>query len=386
MLDKYFDYNSSTPVDKRIIEFLLLFIQKNIGNSSSFHLYGQNLLKQLTNIKKYISNKINCESDCIIFTSGATESNNIILQGIINFYTKYSYKNHIICPIQEHESVLNIIKYYEKKGEIEVTWLNNRTACYNDFDFIPFIKKNTLLIICMHVNNEIGAINDIYSIGKLCNSKKIFFHVDAAQSYGKISIDIKKCFITSLSASGGKIYSLKGVGIMYLMKKPIRVRLLYNSFGGSQQGLRSGTIPIELCYSFFLASKFCYKEMKKETKRLRFLQLYIHIKLSKMLKENINLNGPIDSRRIYNNLNYSFYGVEGEAMVLMMKHIVSTGSACSSSSLTPSIIIESVSGLEAAQSSIRISFGRFTKKIDCIALCNDIYKTFKILKKRSPFY
>ena len=382
----YFDDYATTMCDPRVLKSMYRFCKHFYGNVNSYHKAGEKSLNIMKKFQYIIAKFLNCYSDEIIFTSGATESNNIVIRGLIEYFE--NKKIHIICSSYEHDSILNILKYFVKKKIIEIDYVYpDNNGIINVVEIEKLIKFNTKLVICMHVNNEIGTINDIFSIGNLCKKYNLYFHVDAAQSYGKLLIDVKKNCITSLSASGHKIYAPKGIGILYLTKRPIRIKLKPVYFGGGQQrGIKSGTVPLELCCAFVSATRICDNLMKIESIRLKSLQLYVHLEIIKNIK-NIVCNGIVDSRRMYNNLNYSFYGVEGESILgLMYNFCLSTGSACNSNNLEPSSVIGKLHGEEYAHSSIRISFGRYTNKNSCDVFLKHLIKTINYLRSCSPVY
>ena len=381
----YFDDYATTMTDTRVLESMYRFSKYYYVNDSSYHKQGEKSLRIQLKFQSIIAEFLNCYSDEIIFTSGATESNNIAIRGLIEYYS--NQKIHLISSSYEHDSVLNILNYFNSKKIIELSYINpNQNGIINPEEIYKEIKSNTKMVICMHVNNEIGTINNIYEIGKICKEQNLYFHVDAAQSYGKIQINMKSMNITSLAASGHKIYAPKGIGILCLKKRPTRMRIKPVYFGGGQQrGVKSGTVPLELCCAFVTATRICRSTMEKESKRLRSLQLYIHLNILKNIPQVV-CNGPIDHNRMYNNLNYSFYGVEGESILgsVYKTLCLSTGSACNSNNLESSGIIRELHGEQYAHSSIRISLGRYINKECCEVLVKELTKTIKYLRECSP--
>ena len=339
--------------------------------------------------RKQIASLINCSPSEIIFTSGATESNNLAIKGLAEFYKN---KKHIITTQIEQKCVLNICRYLEslKNQNYKITYLPvNKHGIINIQDVINNINQNTLLLSAMFVNNEIGTIQPIKKLGEICRKKKIFFHTDAAQAYGKIPIDVQKMNIDLMSISGHKIYGPKGIGALFVRKNPKRVRLLTQIHGGGQErGMRSGTLAVPLIVGLGTASDIAKRVMEND---------YIHIKmlfnrLINKLKNNLSdivINGSIkEGERYFGNLNVSFSFVEGESLMMAMKNIaVSSGSACTSESLEPSYVLHAIGVKDdLAHTSIRIGFGRYTTIEEIDILADSIIKAVNKLRKLSPLW
>ena len=381
-LDYYFDYYATTPISRSVLKYVCKFSDKYFANSSSFSTIGTIVYNKLQHYKEYIAQFIGAKENELVFTSGATESNNIAIQGIIK---SFNYRIHIICSKYVHDSIMNILIYYKNKDLIDITWLCSHTRI-NANIIEPHIQDNTRFVICDFVNHEIGMINDVESIGNLCFSNSLLFHIDAAQAYGKIHINVKQIKCSTLSFSGHKIYCYKGIGGLYIASSPRRVRLSPIIFGGNQQKYRSGTIANELIAGLYIATKLCHIRMYRDAKYQRIMQLWLHNNIMLHIT-NVVLNGTIDSSRIYNNLNYSFFGIEGESIVMLLNHkniYVSTGSACRSNTLSASTTITELSGIENAHSSIRISFGRFSKLKNVKKMFYELQNVVSLLRTRSP--
>ena len=381
-IDYYFDYYSTTPISMCVIKYVSKFSSIYFANINSFSNIGTIVFNKIHKYRTYIANFINAHEKEIIFTSGATESNNIAIQGIIK---SCAHKIHVICSKYVHDSVINVLTYYINMNIIDITWICVSTPiCANVVQL--YMRENTKFVICDLVNHEIGMINDVNSIGEFCFNNSLFFHVDAAQAYGKIHIDVKQMLCSTLSFSGHKIYCYKGIGGLYVAHSPRRIRLSPILFGGNQQKYRSGTIANELIAGLYIATKLCKINMAKEYNFLRKVQLWLHNNIMLYIP-NVILNGNIDSSRIHNNLNYSFYGIEGESIVMLLncKNIyVSTGSACRSNTLQASETITAISGIENAHSSVRISFGRFTTLRSVKYMFSVLKDVVSTLRHRSP--
>lgn len=386
----FFDYQSTTPVAPEVLESMLPYFSKKYGNAHSLnHSYGWEAKSAVKKARKQIASLINCSPSEIIFTSGATESNNLAIKGLAEFYKN---KKHIITTQIEHKCVLNICRYLEslKNQNYKITYLPvNKHGIINIQDVINNINQNTLLLSAMFVNNEIGTIQPIKKLGEICRKKKIFFHTDAAQAYGKIPIDVQKMNIDLMSISGHKIYGPKGIGALFVRKNPKRVRLLPQIHGGGQErGMRSGTLAVPLIVGLGTASDIAKRVMEND---------YIHIKilfnrLINKLKNNLSdivINGSIkEGERYFGNLNVSFSFVEGESLMMAMKNIaVSSGSACTSESLEPSYVLHAIGVKDdLAHTSIRIGFGRYTTIEEIDILADSIIKAVNKLRKLSPLW
>ncbi|VFP81292.1 Cysteine desulfurase IscS [Buchnera aphidicola (Cinara kochiana kochiana)] len=382
----YLDYAATTPTDPKVKKIMNKYYSINdiFGNAASrSHKFGWEAEESVDIARNEIAKLINSDSREIIFTSGATESNNLAIKGIYEFHK--NKKNHIITSQIEHKSVLDCCRYLEYKG-CHVTYIKpNKYGIIDISKIKEAINEHTLLISIMHVNNEIGSIQNIKKISHFCREKKIFFHVDATQSIGKIKIDIKKTPIDLLSFSAHKIYGPKGIGALYVCLKP-RIRLSPQIHGGGhERGFRSGTLPVHQIVGFGEACKILRKKMKDDILHTRYLR-------------NILWNGLRDIQEIYLNshfdyvvnniLNISFNYIEGESLLMALKNLaVSSGSACTSASLEPSYVLRAIGVKdELAHSSIRFSIGRFTTSKDIkyaiIAIKNAIEK----LRKLSPLW
>ena len=366
----YLDNNSTTQLDPIILEKIIPFFTEKFGNSSSkTHSFGWEAEAYVEKARTKISSIINSEPNELIFTSGATESNNIAILNILR-----EYKNaHMITMETEHKAVLDVCSHLEKNG-VEISYIKPKSdGIVMIENIIKNIKSNTKLISIMHANNEIGVIQPIEEIGTLCKSKNIFFHVDAAQSLGKISIDVKKMNINLLSLSSHKIYGPKGVGALFIDNKIKNFKPIF--WGGNQErGIRPGTLPVPLIVGFGEACKIAYNNFESEHKNILRLR---NILLDK-LKNNIDdliINGDL-TFRLPGNINLSFPSLNGQSIIHMLPEIaVSTGSACTSSSPKPSHVLISL-GLDKQliNSSLRIGIGRFNTEQDIISASKSIIK------------
>lgn len=384
----YLDYASTTPLDPLVKKKMKNYLTINgiFGNSSSrSHQFGWSAEEAVNTSRYEISKLIHSDPREIIFTSGATESNNLAIKGITSFYKKKG--NHIITCKTEHKSVLDTCRYLETKN-FKVTYLTPKKNGLIDISELKKkITKKTILISIMHVNNEIGVIQDIKKISKICISKNIFFHVDATQSVGKIPVNIKKLKVDLLSFSAHKIYGPKGIGILYVKRKP-RIRLNPQIHGGGhERGMRSGTLPVHQIIGMSEACKIARKNRKKDFLKIKKLRNALWKGLSeiKEISLNSNLNLKIGVPHI---LNISFNYIEGESLIMSLKNIgISSGSACTSESLEPSYVLKAL-GLkdELAHSSIRFSIGKFTSMKEINFTIKLIKKSVKKLRNLSPLW
>lgn len=379
----YFDYAASTPIDPEVAKVMFESMKKQFGNSMSLHEFGQEASLVVEKARKTIADFINCEPSEIYFTSSATESNNLALKGIA-FANKHKGRNIVISSI-EHDCVLESAKWLGKQG-FEITLLPvDKYGLISLKDLEKSIKKDTILVSVIHASNEIGIIQDVKTIGKICREKGVLFHTDASQSLGKIPIDVKKMKIDLLTASSHKIYGPKGVAFLYVKKGILIEPLLHG--GGHEKGLRSSTVNVPSIAGFAKAVELCKKNMKEENKRLAILR----DKLIKNVQKNIKgsyLNGHL-KKRLSNNINISIPFVEGESLVmeLDMKGVAcSTGSACSSKNLQPSHVLMAI-GLppQGAHGSVRISLGRWTTEDDIDYLIKVLPEIVEKLRRISPF-
>ena len=365
----YMDYSATTPVDERVAEKMCSYLTRQgiFGNPASrSHEFGWKAEAAVEQARVDVAQLINANPKEIIWTSGATESNNLAIKGAAHFYQKNG--KHIVTLKTEHKAVLDSCRQLEREG-YEVTYMDPEPNGLLDLEkFKAALRDDTTVVSIMHVNNEIGVIQDIAAIGEICRDRKIIFHVDAAQSAGKIAIDTENIKVDLMSFSAHKVYGPKGVGALYVRRKP-RVRLEAQMHGGGhERGLRSGTLPTHQIVGMGEAFRIAYEEMAEDDARIRVLRDRLWNSLSDM--EEVYLNGDMD-QRISGNLNVSFNYVEGESLIMALKDMaVSSGSACTSSSLEPSYVLRALGrNDELAHSSIRFTIGRFTteEEIDYVA-------------------
>lgn len=381
----YLDYQATTPCDPRVVERMLPYFTEEFGNPHSrSHAYGWRAEEVVEKARTQVARLIHADPKAVIFTSGATESNNLALKGVAHFYK--DKKNHIVTCATEHKCVLDSCRYLEQEG-FHVTYLPVQSNGIIDLNQLrDAIHEKTVLVSIMAVNNEIGVIQPLAEIGKICREKGVFFHTDAAQAVGKIPIDVEAMNIDLLSLSGHKIYGPKGVGALYVRRKP-RIRLLSLINGGGQErGMRSGTLSPPLCVGLGEACSLAQIEMDAEHIRLTGFRDQFYQTIMTELDE-VYLNGDLD-KRIPGNLNLSFAHVEGEGLMMGIKDLaVSSGSACTSASLEPSYVLRAL-GVEEemAHTSIRIGFGRFTREEDIEVAVQKIIKEVKRLREMSPLW
>lgn len=369
----YMDYSATTPVDPRVAEKMIPFLTESYGNPASrSHPYGWIAEKAVENARNEVAKLVNADPREIIWTSGATESNNLAIKGASNFYS--SKGKHIISVATEHKAVIDAVREMERMG-YETTFIQPEPDGLIDIKkFKDAIRPDTVLASVMLVNNEIGVIQDINALGKVCREEKIIFHVDAAQATGKVEIDLEKLPVDLMSFSAHKTYGPKGVGALYVRRKP-RIRIEAQMHGGGhERGIRSGTLATHQIVGMGEAFRIAREEMEMENARIKKLQSRL---LSGLIKiEETYVNGDIE-KRVPHNLNISFNYVEGESLIMAIKGIaVSSGSACTSASLEPSYVLRALGRSdELAHSSIRFSIGRFTKD-------SDIDYTIRLLKEK----
>ena len=365
----YMDYSATTPVDERVAEKMCTYLTRQgmFGNPASrSHEFGWKAEAAVEQARVDVAQLINANPKEIIWTSGATESNNLAIKGAAHFYQKSG--KHIVTLKTEHKAVLDSCRQLEREG-YEVTYMDPEPNGLLDLEkFKAALRDDTTVVSIMHVNNEIGVIQDIAAIGEICRDRKIIFHVDAAQSAGKVTIDIENLKVDLMSFSAHKVYGPKGIGALYVRRKP-RVRLEAQMHGGGhERGLRSGTLPTHQIVGMGEAFRIAREEMAEDDARIRVLRDRLWNSLSDM--EEVYLNGDMD-HRISGNLNVSFNYVEGESLIMALKDMaVSSGSACTSSSLEPSYVLRALGrNDELAHSSIRFTIGRFTteEEIDYVA-------------------
>ncbi len=356
----YLDYSATTPVDERVAKAMMecLTVEGNYGNPASrSHSFGWSAEKAVENARKNIAALLNADPKEIVFTSGATESDNLAIKGAAHFYKKSG--KHIITCKTEHKAVLDTCRQLEREG-FEVTYLEPRNTGLIDLNELKAaIRDDTILVSIMHVNNEVGVIQDIKAIGEITREHKIIFHVDAAQSPGKVVIDLQDMKVDLMSLSAHKVYGPKGIGALYVRRKP-RVRIEAQMHGGGhERGMRSGTLATHQIVGMGEAFRIAKEEMAADNERV----LMLRNRLLNGVKdiEEIYINGDLE-RRIPGNLNVSFNFIEGESLIMALKDIaVSSGSACTSASLEPSYVLRALGrDDELAHSSIRFTIGRFT--------------------------
>ena len=380
----YMDYSATTPVDPRVAAVMIPFLTEKFGNPASrSHAYGWEAEAAVERAREQVAALVNADPKEIVWTSGATESNNLALKGAANFYA--SKGKHIITVQTEHKAILDTVRELERQG-FSATYLAPEANGLVDLDKLKAaIRPDTILVSVMYVNNEIGVIQDIPAIGELCREKGVLLHVDAAQATGKVMIDLQKLKVDLMSFSAHKTYGPKGVGALYVRRKP-RVRLEAQMHGGGhERGFRSGTLATHQIVGMGEAFHIAQQEMATENERIRMLRDRLWTGLSNM--EEVYLNGDME-RRVPHNLNVSFNFVEGESLIMAIKDIaVSSGSACTSASLEPSYVLRALGrNDELAHSSIRFTVGRFTtvEEVDyAIALLHD--KISK-LRELSPLW
>ena len=382
----YLDYASTTPADKRVAQKIYehLTLEGNFGNPASrSHAYGWTAEESVEEARAHVANLVNCDPREIVFTSGATESDNLAIKGVANFYK--SKGKHIITSKIEHKAVLDPCRQLEREG-FTVTYLDpNEFGIITPKQIEEAIQEDTVLISIMHINNELGTVNDIQAIGSLARSKGIFFHVDAAQSTGKVAIDLRELEIDLMSFSAHKTYGPKGVGALFVSRKP-RVRLEAQIHGGGhERGMRSGTLATHQIVGMGEAFRLAKLEMESDNKRIAML----HKRLLDGIQhiEEIYINGGLD-HKVPNILNVSFAYIEGESLMMALKDIaVSSGSACTSASLEPSYVLRALGRKdELAHSSIRFSIGRFTTEEEVDYTVSILDQAVSRLRELSPLW
>ncbi|WP_416762429.1 IscS subfamily cysteine desulfurase [Roseateles sp. So40a] len=354
----YMDYGATTPVDPRVVDAMIPWLREHFGNPASrSHAWGWEAEEAVENARGQVAALIGADPREIVWTSGATESNNLAIKGAANFYQ--SRGKHLITVKTEHKAVLDTTRELERQG-FEVTYLDVKEDGLIDLDVLKAaIRPDTILISVMFVNNEIGVIQDIPTIGALCREKGIVFHVDAAQATGKVEIDVTTLPVDLMSLASHKSYGPKGIGALYVRRKP-RVRLEAQMHGGGhERGLRSGTLPTHQIVGMGEAFRIAREEMATELPRIKALQQRLLDGLKDI--EQVFINGDLE-RRVPHNVNASFNYVEGESLIMGIKGIaVSSGSACTSASLEPSYVLRALGRSdELAHSSLRMTIGRFT--------------------------
>ena len=382
----YLDYSSTTPVDDRVAKKMSECLTKEgtFGNPASrSHPYGWDSEKLIDEARTNVAKLLGADKREIVWTSGATESDNLAIKGAANFYKEKG--NHLITLTTEHKAVLDTMRFLESEG-FEVTYLDPQDNGLLDLEVLKkAIKPTTILISIMHVNNEIGVIQDLESIGKICKENKIVFHVDAAQTPGKVEIDVNKFNIDLCALSAHKAYGPKGIGALYVRRKP-RIRIQPQMHGGGhERGFRSGTLPTHQIVGMGEAFKYAKLEMEEDNKKIKKLRDMLWDGLKDM--EEIYLNGDLN-QRIPGNLNISFNFVEGESLIMAIKDIaVSSGSACTSASLEPSYVLRALGREdELAHSSIRMTIGKYTTEEEILHTVELLKKSVAKLRALSPLW
>ena len=380
----YLDYSATTPVDPRVAEKMIPYLTEHFGNPASrSHAFGWETEKAVENARGEVARLANCDPKEIVWTSGATESINLALKGVAHFYRQKG--KHLVTVKTEHKATLDTMRELEREG-FEVTYLDVAPDGLLDLArFEAALRPDTTLVSVMYVNNEIGVIQDVAAIGEICRKRGIVFHVDAAQASGKLSIDLASLKVDLMSFSAHKTYGPKGVGALFVRRKP-RVRIEAQMHGGGhERGMRSGTLPTHQIVGMGEAFRIAKLEMATENERIRMLR----DRLAKGLEgvEEIYINGDLE-RRVPHNLNVSFNYVEGESLIMGMKELaVSSGSACTSASLEPSYVLRALGrNDELAHSSIRFTLGRFTTEADIDFAVKLIKERIGKLREMSPLW
>ena len=382
----YFDYASTTPVDPRVAEKMqeCLLLDGNFGNPASrSHEFGWKADEAVEKARLHVANLVKADSREIVWTSGATESDNLAIKGAARFYKDRG--NHIITSKIEHKAVLDPCRQLEREG-FEITYLDpDENGVISLENIKKHVKDSTILLSIMHINNELGAVNDIEAIGKFTRENNIIFHVDAAQSTGKLPIDLSKLDVDLMSFSGHKTYGPKGIGALYVRRKPrIRLEALIHG-GGHERGFRSGTLPTHQIVGMGEAFRIADEEMENDNKKIAKLADLFWKEVSGI--EEIYLNGSFKNK-IPNITNISFAYIEGESLIMALKDVaVSSGSACTSASLEPSYVLRALGRAdELAHSSIRFSFGRFTTEKEVKMVAETTKRVVHQLRELSPLW
>ncbi len=382
----YLDYSATTPVDPRVAEKMMACLTPdgNYGNPASrSHRFGWRAEEAVEHARSQIAELINADPREIVWTSGATESDNLAIKGAAHFYQKKG--KHIVTSTIEHKAVLDTCRQLEREG-YEVTYLQPNSDGLTTPDAVEAVlRDDTILVSIMHANNEIGVINDIAAIGEVTRARKIIFHVDAAQSVGKIPVDMAAAKVDLLSMSAHKLYGPKGIGALYVRRKP-RVRIEAQVHGGGhERGMRSGTLPTHQIVGFGEAAQIANEGMAAEAERLRFLRDRLWSGVKDM--EEVYLNGHAE-KRLPGALNVSFNFVEGESLIMALKDLaISSGSACTSASLEPSYVLRALGrNDELAHSSLRFSVGRFTTEQEVDYAIQQLRTAVEKLRDLSPLW
>ena len=382
----YMDYHATTPVDPRVLDAMLPYFREKFGNAASRnHAFGWEAEQAVEKARKQIADLIGASPQEIIFTSGATESDNLSIKGVARMYAERG--NHIITVATEHKAVLDTCKRLAKSG-YEVTYLPVQRDGLIDLDQLKnAITDKTILISVMHANNEIGVLQPIREIGRIARERGVLFHTDATQSVGKVPVNVNDDNIDLMSLSGHKMYGPKGIGALYVRRKNPRVQLAAEMDGGGhERGMRSGTLNVPGIVGLGEACAICQREMAEESVRIAALRDRLKDKLQSELDE-IYINGSME-HRLPNNLNISFAYVEGESLMMGMKDVaVSSGSACTSATLEPSYVLRALGvGDDLAHTSIRFGLGRFNTEEEVDYVAARVIEVVKKLRELSPLY
>jgi cysteine desulfurase len=382
----YMDYAATCPVDERVVQAMLPYFTTHFGNAASrTHQFGWAAEEAVDKARAQVATLINADPKEITFTSGATEANNLAIKGAAEFLR--SKGNHIVTCVTEHKAVIDTCKYLERHG-CDVTWLPVGTDGLIDLaELERSLRPETILVSIMTANNETGVVQDVEAIGSLCHARKILFHTDAVQAYGKIPLDVDALHIDLLSISAHKIYGPKGVGALYVRRRNPRVRLSPQIHGGGhERGNRSGTLAVPLIVGLGSAAEIAGAEMPVESKRIFELREHMRERLTREIPDSF-VNGTLE-RHLPGTLNISFAYVEGESLLMGLKEVaVSSGSACTSASLEPSYVLRAM-GLndELAHSSLRITIGRFTTREEVDYVVDRIRENVERLRAMSPLW
>ena len=382
----YFDYQATAPMDKRVLDEMMPTMTNEFGNAGSkSHIFGWEAEKYVDKARQQIADVIGADDKDIIFTSGATESNNLAIKGVMRF-NRNKIKNHIVTVKTEHKCVIETCKYLQTKDNFEVTFLDvEPNGIINLNKLKEAITDKTIMVSIMGVNNEIGVIQPLKEIGEICREKNVYFHTDCAQAFGKIPLNVDEMNIDLMSISGHKIYGPKGIGALYVRRKP-RVRIEAQMHGGGQErGLRSGTLAVPLIVGIGKAAEIAKEEMwidKERISKLSDKMIDSILKIDKTYLNGDRLN------RWPGCLNFSFAGIEGESLMMAINNVaLSSGSACSSSDLEPSYVIEAIgTSPEMAHSSIRVGIGRFTTEEEVDYFIKRIHEEVPRLREMSPLW
>ena len=380
----YLDYSATTPVDPRVVEKMVPWLYENFGNPASrSHAYGWDAEEAVEQARSEVAQLVNADPREIIWTSGATESDNLAIKGAAHFYSGRG--KHIITVKTEHKAVLDPCRELERQG-FELTYLDVQENGLVDIEaFKAALRPDTILASVMHVNNEVGVIQDIAALGEICRDKGVIFHVDATQGAGKVEIDLQALKVDLMSFSAHKVYGPKGIGALYVRRKP-RVRIEAQMHGGGhERGFRSGTLPTHQIVGMGEAFRLARLEMATENERIRSLRDRLYKGLSQL--DEVYVNGDM-AQRVPHNLNISFNYVEGESLIMAIKELaVSSGSACTSASLEPSYVLRALGrNDELAHSSIRFTLGRFTTEQEIDFAIKLVVDRVSKLRDMSPLW